>query len=69
MSFDYSRLRGKIVEKFGSQVAFASAIKMSTNSLSNKLVGKRAFTQDEIEAICDALDVPVMEIGNYFFTR
>lgn len=44
MSFDYSKLRGRIVEKFGTQVNFAKAIKLSERTLSLKLNGKIFYT-------------------------
>ena len=47
MAFDYSKLKGKIVEKFGTQGAFAKALGLSQRSLSFKLQGKVFFRQDE----------------------
>lgn len=40
MCYDYSRLSGKIVEKYGTQYNFAIAMKLSERSLSLKLNGK-----------------------------
>ena len=37
--FDYSKLRGKIKEVFGTQAKFAKAMGMSTVTLSAKLNG------------------------------
>ena len=39
MAFDYSKLKGKIVEKFQTQQAFAKAMELSERSLSLKLNG------------------------------
>ncbi|BDP83376.1 hypothetical protein EfmAA610_05860 [Enterococcus faecium] len=46
MSFDYSKLSGKIVEKYGTQYNFSIALGLSERSLSLKLnnrvfVGKK----------------------------
>lgn len=68
MKFDYSKLRGRIVEKFGTQIDFSKAVRMSERTLSLKLNGKRFFTQDEIALVTDILDIPENEIPLYFFT-
>lgn len=68
MSFNYSKLRGRIVEKFGTQIEFAKAIKISERTLSLKLNGKRYFTQNEIAIVTDILNIPENEIPLYFFT-
>lgn len=66
-NFQYAKLRGKIVEVFGSQYKFAKALKISENSLSKKLNGKTQFRQDDIQTWCHLLDIPVEEAGLYFF--
>lgn len=66
--FDYSKLRGRIVEKFGVQSAFASAIGMSEGTLSSKLTNKSYFSAAEIMAACDLLDVRGDDLTDYFFT-
>ena len=66
---DYSKLKGRIVEKYGSQEAFARAINRSTVSVSQKLNGKSSFTKSAIELWADALEIPLSEIGNYFFAK
>ena len=40
MPFDFSKLSGKIVEKYGTQYNFAKAMGISEHSLSNKLNNK-----------------------------
>ena len=45
MAFDYSKLKGKIVEVFGTQSNFAKAVGMSERTLSCKLNNKIPFTQ------------------------
>jgi transcriptional regulator with XRE-family HTH domain len=58
MVWDYSKLRGKIKEKYGTQEAFASAIGISATSLSLKLNNEREFTQAEMNASIEALELP-----------
>ena len=68
MSFNYSKLRGKIREVYSTQSAFAFAVGMSTVSLSHKLNNMKEFTQKDIEKTIDALEIPKEEIPQYFFT-
>lgn len=67
MSFDYSKLRGKIVEKYGNQSNFASALGISENTLSLKMNNKVRFTTDDITTISRLLEIDAGEIGRYFF--
>jgi len=69
MSFDYSRLKGKIVEKYGSQTEFTRAFGVSENTFSLKMNNKVRFTSDDITKIISLLDIPVEEIGQYFFVQ
>ena len=66
MGYDYSKLLGKIVERVGTQAAFAEKIGRSERTVSLKLNGKRAWTQVEISKACEVLDIPVSEINDYF---
>ena len=66
--FDYSALRGRIVEKFGTNKNFARKIDMLPSNLSMKLGNKCEWKQSEIEKACSALEVEVSEITKYFFT-
>lgn len=67
MSFDYSKLRGKIVEKYGTQSLFAKALGVSERTLSLKLNGRIYFTQIEIKKILELLDVDSSYVNTYFF--
>lgn len=69
MAFDYSKLRGRIIEKFGTQTAFSKAMNVSERTLSLKLNGKIYFKQDEIVLVARLLDIPEDEIQLYFFTH
>jgi hypothetical protein len=68
MTFDYSKLRGKIREMVGTEGKFAKFMDMSTTSLSEKLNNKVEFTQKEIERAVELLKIPKEEISVYFFT-
>ena len=67
--FDYSKLRGRIKERMGTQENFATALGMSSVALSNKLLHKSEFTQEEITRSCEVLDIPLQEVPAYFFCK
>jgi len=67
--FDYSKLRGKIREVFGTQNDFAKAMGFSNASLSAKLNGKVEFGQNEIGRALSVLQINGSnELYEYFFT-
>ncbi len=67
MSFDYSKLRGRIREIFNTEERFAKEMNLSTVSLSFKLNGKREWTQQEINRACEILSLEREDIPEYFF--
>lgn len=71
MSFDYSKLRGRIIEKFGSIKAFAEAYGLSYVTMSKKLNGKVAFSPADIVKMSapEFLDIPPNQYHLYFFTK
>ena len=66
--FDYSKLRGRIQEKYRAEGKFARDINRSPNYLSKVMMGKANFSAVDIYRIAQALDIPTDEIGLYFFT-
>lgn len=68
MSFRYNKLRGKIVEVYGSQAKFADVIGQSEQIVTAKLAGRSSFTQDNIISWSKALNIDQNDIGEYFFT-
>lgn len=70
MDFDYSKLLGRITEKFGSQRNFAKALNRAENTISKKLKNKMPITTDDIKEWTkpELLDIEHHEIGVYFFT-
>ena len=69
MSFNYSKLLGKMRECDYTQEKLAKAVKMNKSTLSAKLNNKANFTQPEIDSICKLLNISSNEIGVYFFAR
>lgn len=69
MSFDYSKLRGRIVEKFGTMSAFAEYIGISEVALSRKLNNKIAMSREDMIAWSTALDVSLDEYGAFYFVQ
>lgn len=63
----YSRLRGRIVEKFGYQSAFAAAMGWYEARLSAKLNNKSQWTFNEVMKACEVLEIPLDEAHLYFF--
>lgn len=68
VEFTYAKLRGRIVEKYGTIEAFAKAINRSVVSVSRKLNGKTAFNQADMDLWSEALDFTPIDYGDYFFS-
>lgn len=67
LPYNYSKLNGLIVEKFGTQLKFAEAMGLSERSVSIKLNGKVGWKQIEITKACSLLDISDKNIPTYFF--
>ncbi len=68
MAFDFNKLRGRIVEKYGSQTEFAKAMNWSERTLSKKINGKISWKQTDICAAIKLLELSEDDIQEYFFT-
>lgn len=66
--YEYRKLIGRIIEKYGTRKAFAEKIGISENSMSLKLNGKTGFSRDEMARWGELLDIDISEFGDYFFT-
>lgn len=66
--FTYNKLRGRIVEKYGSQNKFADRIGISKQSVSLKMNGKTEFSQNDIDVWANALDIEREQYVEFFFT-
>ena len=69
MAFNYSKLRGRIIEKFGTQGCFSKALGVSEKTLSLKLNNKIFFSQDEISRMSELLEITFDKIQVYFFEK
>jgi len=65
--FDYSKLRGKAIEKYGTLKRFADAAGIGRSVLSIKMNNRRPFSQEEIYRIVILLEIE-HETTDYFFT-
>lgn len=69
MSFNYDKLRGRIVEMFGSQGKFAKSMGWSERTLSLKLNGVRSWKQPDICKAIQLLHLKESDIPIYFFNE
>ena len=68
MPYTYNKLRGRIIEMYGSQDKFADKLGQSRNSVSKKMNCKTGFSQPDIVKWSLLLNIKVDEYGEYFFT-
>lgn len=64
----YSKLRGRIREKYGTQAAFSTAMNAHPATISNKLTGKSDWNRAEIELACRLLGISAETVHEYFFS-
>lgn len=65
--YDYSKLKGKIIEKFSTQSNFAAAIGKDNAYVSQYLNNKRKFCTDEMIRWAEVLDIQEELYNEYFF--
>ncbi len=65
--YDYSKLLGRIKEKYGTRENLVKEITISSTSLNLRLNNKLKFDQQDIKELCIALDIEEEEIPDYFF--
>lgn len=68
MAFDFSKLRGRIVEKYGSCDRFAQAMGRSKGWIHYRLSNVVAWRSEEIREAAALLDIAPEEIHLYFLT-
>lgn len=66
---NFNKLKGKMIEKFGSQKAFAKAAGISIGCLSYKMNGKRTITYADIVKWSNLLEIEQNEIAAIFFDK
>ena len=69
MGYDYSKLEGRIVEKFRTREKFAKALGITNKSISEKLNNKTIWKQPEISKAMELLSIPGDELESYFFKK
>ena len=68
--YNYSKLKGKIIERCGSMHSFAiNVLNITPNQFSRILNNQSSFRQEQIRKCIDFLKIQDEEIGSYFFTR
>jgi len=66
---DYRKLRGKIVEVYGTMSSFAKEMGYSERTISLKINGKVDFSQSDIVKMVSLLGLRDKDIPIYFFTN
>lgn len=66
---DTTKLKGRIVEKFGTQGNFAKHIGRTQAFVSYVLNGISQLNQSDVIQWADALEIEPENIGVYFFTK
>ena len=69
MGYDYSKLRGRIVEKFYNVQAFADALGVSRQNVDATLHDKVGFTRDKIVKWANMLGIQKEDYLAYFFAE
>lgn len=67
MIFNYSKLKGRIIEIFGTQSNFAKAMNWSERTLSLKMSSKVLWKQTDILKALSLLKLSECDIHDYFF--
>lgn len=66
-TFDYSKLKGRIKEKYETQTELSKHISYGFSSLSMKLNNEVLFSQPDILELLRVLEIPNEDISEYFF--
>ena len=69
MAYDYRKLRGRIIEKYGTLKDFAIEMNWSERTLSLKMNCKVFWKQLEIMKAAKLLEIPSDEVMEYFFNQ
>lgn len=69
MEYDYSKLKGRIIEVYETQGNFANAMGKTQETLSKKLNNIRRFDQNEITLAVQLLNISPEDINSYFFKQ
>lgn len=69
VEYDYSKLRGRVYEKFGTVTSFAKQAGFTGPQISSLFGGRHNLSQESIERVAVALEIPLEDYGAYFFAR
>ena len=64
---DFNKIRGMIVEKYGTIQSFAKAVGTTQSQMSKYINGKSEWSYTFLSRVIDALGVPPDKIGEIFF--
>lgn len=64
---DYSKLRGRICEKYRNLSSFAKALGVAPATVSEKVNGNRPITNKDIDKWREPLGIELEDVGKYFF--
>ena len=67
--YDTRKLRGRIVEKFGTMTAFANALGIAVQTISAKLSGEMGITKEDVLKWTELLEIDHDAVWDYFFTH
>ena len=67
MQVNKNKLRGRIVEVYGTQGKFAEALGCQSATVARKLNDRQNMTRSDIENWSRLLEIPAEEIPAYFF--
>ena len=63
-----SKIRGLIVEKYGTIQNFAKSIGTNQSQMSKYINGKSEWSYPFLSKVIEALEIPSEQIGEIFFT-
>ena len=69
MKFDYTRLKGRIIDIFGDDKTFGESVGTSSKQLSKIFNNKCELTRSDISKWKQMLNIPDSEIEQYFFVE
>ncbi len=64
--YDYSELKARIAEKYGSMTKFASAMGCTKGAMSQKLTNRVEWSQGDILKAAELLEIPTDKIVSFF---
>ena len=68
MAKDFDKLKGLIIEKYGSRSAFCKALGKTPEWLSRRLNNQTQLDSDDIIAFVELLGIDPCDINTYFLT-